>query len=227
MKRILSFLFGFCLILFWLLFSVKIFVFSSGFYQNLYDRINLSETTGISNEDLMSAITTMTDYVQGKRDDMDVIVTWKGETGQAFNEKEQSHMVDVRNLWLNARTVMYVSAAIAVLCAVILFWKAGWDAPAMMARGFFEALVCFAVVIVFFGFWAIVDFTGFWTEFHHVFFTNDLWLLDPNTDFMIVICPEQMFSSLILRIVLCFAGGLAVLSALFVYALKKARIGVV
>ena len=41
-----------------------------------------------------------------------------------------------------------------------------------------------------------------WTRFHTLFFTNDLWLLDPATDFMIVICPESMFSALVVAILL-------------------------
>ena len=36
--------------------------------------------------------------------------------------------------------------------------------------------------------------------FHLLFFTNDLWLLDPATDLLIRICPQSMFAEMGLRI---------------------------
>ena len=54
-----------------------------------------------------------------------------------------------------------------------------------------------------------------------MFFSNDLWLLDPATDFMIVICPENMFSALVTRIVLLFVVVLGVLDGLAYFLLKR------
>ena len=81
-------------------------------------------------------------------------------------------------------------------------------------------------MLVFFGFWIFTDFTSFWTWFHTIFFTNQLWLLDPNTDFMICMLPETIFYKLVLACVIkviCFvalASGLAIY-----YMVKKAPIG--
>ena len=52
--------------------------------------------------------------------------------------------------------------------------------------------------------WILADFTGFWTTFHQLFFTNDLWLLNPATDRMINLFPEAFFSHLVIRILLWF-----------------------
>ena len=51
-----------------------------------------------------------------------------------------------------------------------------------------------------FALWAAIDFNGAFTFFHHLLFTNDLWLLDPRTDLLIRICPSSMFASMGLRI---------------------------
>ena len=58
--------------------------------------------------------------------------------------------------------------------------------------------------LILLGIWILADFTGFWTTFHQLFFTNDLWLLNPATDLMINLFPEAFFSHLVIRILLWF-----------------------
>lgn len=58
----------------------------------------------------------------------------------------------------------------------------------------------------------MADFNGFWTTFHQLFFTNDLWLLNPATDLMINLFPEAFFSHLVIRILLWFLCLLSALS---------------
>ena len=69
-----------------------------------------------------------------------------------------------------------------------------------------------AVLFGFLGMWAATGFDDFWTHFHQLFFDNDLWLMDPATDFMIRICPAGLFEELIGRILLWFVSALTVIS---------------
>ncbi len=48
--------------------------------------------------------------------------------------------------------------------------------------------------------WAAVDFNAFWINFHKLFFTNDLWLLDPAKSVLINMVPSQFFFDLVMRI---------------------------
>ena len=57
--------------------------------------------------------------------------------------------------------------------------------------------------------WALADFNGAFTAFHHMLFTNDLWLLDPATDRMIRMFPEPFFIDIAARIGLRIGGVLA------------------
>ena len=45
----------------------------------------------------------------------------------------------------------------------------------------------------------VSDFTRYFTEFHHIFFNNDLWLFDPATSRLINIVPEAFWSRIALR----------------------------
>ena len=41
--------------------------------------------------------------------------------------------------------------------------------------------------------WAAVDFDSLFILFHKLSFTNDLWLLDPQTDLLIRLMPTEFF----------------------------------
>ena len=62
-----------------------------------------------------------------------------------------------------------------------------------------------------------VDFTRCFTIFHEIFFTNDLWIFDPATDYMIRMLPEGFFADMVARIGGIFLGMLAVLFLLFFF----------
>lgn len=218
---ICSFLSGLCFILGLLICCVGWTVFDHGFYLDLYQDLNLAETAGVSQEDLEDSIFMMTDYVEGKRDDLNGTITWKGQEQPTFNTREITHMKDVRDLWLNASAFRWGALALWLILAAVC-WRldpANWYG--WLASGFLQALLCFAIFLAFLGMWMVVDFTSFWISFHHVFFYNDLWSLNPLTDFMIVICPEEMFSTMIARICTLFAGILAVTGLFSWWVLKK------
>ena len=59
-----------------------------------------------------------------------------------------------------------------------------------------------AIFLVFIITWFLIDFNFFWHTFHQLFFTNDLWLLDPSTDVMIQMLPAPVFEGLIIKIVI-------------------------
>ena len=61
--------------------------------------------------------------------------------------------------------------------------------------------------------WAAVNFDGLFVTFHRAAFRNERWLLNPRTDLLIRLMPEEMFADLGLKGLGAFAAGLAVLFA--------------
>lgn len=215
LNKILSVQFGLFLIVALLLSSVQAVAFNHSFYTELYARINLASRENISVSDLEDSLFMMVDYVTSARDDLEGTIEWHGQVQPTFNTKEKRHMKDVRLLWQRARAVMIVSWILAAAAAILLVLRNGLQGLSLLARGLLSGLVCFAVVLVFFGFWWLIDFTGFWTWFHTLVFPgNSDWLLDPATDFMIVICPEEMFSSMVFQIAARLISALAVFGLL-------------
>ena len=50
------------------------------------------------------------------------------------------------------------------------------------------------------------DFEKYFILFHRIFFTNDLWMLDPTTDNLINIVPEGFFVDMTERILIIFSS---------------------
>jgi integral membrane protein (TIGR01906 family) len=54
-------------------------------------------------------------------------------------------------------------------------------------------------LIVLVGALSAIDFDALWTRFHQVAFRNDLWLLDPRTDYLIMLFPEPFWLAATIR----------------------------
>lgn len=197
--------------------------FDRSFYPKEYAKYNNAEIIGISEEQLMEATDVLLDYIQGKREDMVVKATIFGEEREVFNERETAHMVDVRALYQNAMLVRNLLAGVFVLGVVVLLVLRQKRALIDLAEGIVNACAVFLAIFLAIGFFAYVDFNRFWTCFHQIFFQNDLWLLNPNTDIMIMMVPEGFFYDLVFKIAINFLviAMLVFLGAQFILKQRK------
>lgn len=67
------------------------------------------------------------------------------------------------------------------------------------------------------------DFTKYFVIFHHIFFNNDLWLLDPATDLLINIVPEPFFVDTASYIALVFGISVAVIFGVSRWWLRREK----
>lgn len=197
-------LFGAALIVFLLLSSVDMNCFKESFFAEQYKELHTAQSLGLSQEDLMRSTTTLLDYLKGERDDIDVLIRLNGEEVMAFNERESAHMVDVRDLYQNAMTVRTAALAVWIACVCYALWRKRSRFLALLSEGLLSVSLLFVLLLALLGIWILADFTGFWTTFHHLFFDNDLWLLNPQRDLMINLFPESFFLHLVTKIVLWF-----------------------
>lgn len=184
------------------------------FYEREYAKYNVTESLDMEMEDVMDVTEKMMDYLIGRRPELSVITDVDGQTQDFFNEQDRLHMADVKNLFLGGLTLRWVLlAAAAVLIALLVLLKGDWRR--IIPRAYFIALGIFLAATVLLGGLFASDFTKYFTIFHEIFFTNDLWLFDPATDYMIRMLPEGFFYDMVMRIGGCFLGSLAVLLVIF------------
>lgn len=190
--------------------AVDVCSFDRGFFEKEYEKAGTAESIGMSGEDLMRSTDALLDYLQGERDDIAVEAVIGGSEREVFNEREILHMVDVRALYRGALAARNVMAAGGAVLLALSFLLARGHFRQLCRHGFPYGigltLTLTAVVAV----TAALDFTAFWTAFHEFFFTNDLWLLDPNTSIMINMFPETFFFDLVVRILAVTAAGFVI-----------------
>ncbi|MDF9838545.1 MULTISPECIES: TIGR01906 family membrane protein [unclassified Breznakia] len=206
-----------------LFFSIEMNAFSKNFYKHTNSDLKISESINLSKTDYNKSIATLLDYLHGDRDDIGVEVIYKGDVQEAFNEKEATHMVDVRNLYLDARTICFASIMVIIILGVILYYDRKSEFLEVMSASFIRVSFIFVFLLAFLLLYACIDFTDFWTRFHKLFFTNDLWLLNPRTDLMIRLLPQDLFFSLVIRIVALFTGIYMIFLGFSIWYTKKRK----
>ena len=138
-------------------------------------------------------------YLRGVRQTAQVSVQTAAGERPAFSEDELTHLKDVRGLIRLAqrlRTVALVLIGLAILGYVLLrkplrevFRLVRVDRALVIAAW----MVLIPVVAA--GLWAAIDFEGFFYSAHRLLFTNELWLLDPETDLLLQLMPLPFFTS--------------------------------
>ena len=193
---------------------IDVVSFDRSFYENEYRKNDTVSYTGMSAEDNLRATDTLLDYLQDKRQDIVCVAEVSGTEREVFNERETLHMVDVKALYQNAirvRNGCVIAAVILLVLSVLIKKRSIFS---VLRSGWKNGVILTGVVILFITIWALADFNQFWTNFHLLFFDNDLWLLDPNTSIMINLFPGNFFFDLVIRIIAWVVGIHLVISGI-------------
>ena len=196
--------------------AVSTSVFELNFYTKTQTKHNVAQRMGLSEQELEEATTVALLYTKGYLNDLTYTVERNNESVDVYSTQDKEHMIDVANLYRQAYKVMVAGAGVMLVLAIILFFKRKEVNVFMftdtMNRTSLYTLGGVGILAIF----AYINFNTFWTYFHKVFFSNDLWLMDPATDALVNLFPEQLFSALVFKIIFRFIifFGLANLMAL-------------
>jgi len=203
--KLLSIVCGLMLITSLLLTSVFYECFNTDLYDELYTSLNRAEEIGMSHTDLMMVNANLLDYIMDKRENLNMTAQIKGQEREVFNDKEKEHMVDVKQLYLNAEKLRDILIVTSLLLIAIIFIIRRKISLYTVASGYMIASFVFLIVIALLAAYALLNFNQFWLQFHELLFKNNLWLLDPNTDILIQMVPGEFFYALVKAIFITFA----------------------
>ena len=178
--------------------------------------------TGVDVQEYPGLAEKITSYLAGRGDTFQTTLSVHGQIREGFSEKEITHMQDVRNLFSLCRSVFLFCAIIVI---VLLSLAAFRYRPmlASLARGYIRVSLFIAVLGAALAVWAALDFHTLFTQFHHVFFTNDLWQLNPNQDLLLQLMPTPFFVEYAARIGLYWLAGAALIFASAILYLKRRK----
>jgi integral membrane protein (TIGR01906 family) len=178
--------------------TVNVFTGSIELYKYGFARYNISQVTHISNTQLEEAASMMISYFNGQSNTPQVKVKKNGKEALLYNNKELVHLEDVRKITDIFRVAQVISVILLIITGLLLFFKGsisqlitGLRNGAIISLGFTGVLVA----------WALVDFDSLFYLFHILSFNNDLWILDPSKDYLIMMFPQGFFNDAAMFIV--------------------------
>ena len=177
--------------------------FNMRYWENYQAHFDIVAKTGKSEAEVKSASEDLARYLKTGEDAL---------MEKHFNARECAHMKDVYALFKLGRTLRLVAIGI-VLVAVIR--------KRLTKRTFLFGLYVWDAVILVLGVLITTNFSRAFILFHKLFFTNDLWLLNPETDWMIRLLPESFFAGIALRTAISFLVGLLLTHALTIFRKEK------
>ena len=144
-----------------------------------------------------------------KEEKLSIVTDVDGEHQDFFNEQDRLHLADVRNLFLGGLKLRNYAVILATILMIVLRAKKA-DFRRLVPLGYLQALFVYLILAAILGVAMSIDFTSCFTLFHKLFFTNNLWIFDPETDYMIRMLPEGFFSDMVIRVGVIFIVLLAV-----------------
>ena len=204
LHKVFSVIAGISVLVILLLTSFEIGAYSDyGWYEKEYAKYHVLADLEMEMSDVMQVTKEMMSYLRGNRADLVVPTIVNGEEREFFNDREKAHMLDVKNLfvgglWIRRCAILVLAISFLVLIKI----KADWER--LLPKSFLITIGSFIGVTLAAGVLFMSDFHRYFMIFHELFFTNDLWLLDPDTDLLIRMLPEGFFLDMVIRIGLIF-----------------------
>jgi integral membrane protein (TIGR01906 family) len=191
MNKFVLYLAGVFLSIFMLGSSVSFFSFNHSFYLYEFEKYDIYNEIDMDKNSVNDAASAIINFLSLKENTMDV--SFNGV--RYFNDKELSHMDDVKMIF-SLLIYLTVFSFVFVFIALILSKNKDKFKNVLLGSWYFSG-----ILVIVLGFMVFTDFTKYFIKFHHIFFTNDNWLLDPKTDRLIMMLPEGFFMDMTIGIV--------------------------
>lgn len=194
--------------------SLRWLVSDSGWYRAGFAKHGVSERTGIAPGELGRAADELSRYLLLGRDDIDLTVRIGNQLRPLFNQRELLHMQDVQNLLRGFYTLQAAVAGYTLLyLGTSWLWLRGSYRRALGRKLRWGGALTLGLFGSF-GLLSALNFDDLFLEFHLLSFDNDLWMLDPTKDNLIMMFPQGFWYDSAIRLAL--ATGSQALGALLV-----------
>lgn len=203
--------------------NVRWVALSPDTYREGFAKYGASERTGLSPQQLEEVAQAFIRYFDGPVGSLEPVVVLRGVQRPLFNEREVMHMQDVQTLMqlvfrLGAGAGLYA----ALFALGLVLWRRGAAGRTLGRLFVWGSGVTFGLLVLIGGL-SLVDFSELFVRFHQLSFRNNLWLLDPRRDYLLMLYPEGFWFDVTLRIAALTAGEAFVLGAVGIWLVRRAR----
>lgn len=204
-----------------LLSILQMYAFNANFYLDRFQEYNISAVTKIDMADLKRITTKLLDYLKDKEENLNMKIRVDGQIEEVFGQREKQHMEDVKILFDKGFIVKNTSILLTVGALLVLLKQ---KKKKEILKSFFYASVASLSAMLLLLILMKVDFFKYFTYFHEIFFTNDLWLLNIETDVLIQMLPLEFFIAISTRVVVWFLVLMSIIGGVSYYNLRKSSL---
>lgn len=173
--------------------SLAVTVNSLWLYQYGFDKYDVSQRTGLSQEELGKAARGLVSYFNSGEEYINLTVLKDGEPFQLFNQREILHLKDVKGLiWLDYWVLLGTLVFMLAYASVHLLYDRKRNWPSLLQSTAWGSGLTIALMLAL-GIGSLFGFDQIFYQFHLLSFANDLWQLDPKTDYLIMLFPRGYF----------------------------------
>jgi integral membrane protein (TIGR01906 family) len=219
LKTIAQWLFIICLPALLLTASVSAAANCPWLYKYGFEKYDISRVTGLAPAELDKAAAGLIAYFNNNEEYINIVVEKDGQPFQLFNDREVAHIKDVKGLFRLVYKILLGTGIYALVFAgVCLFW---WREKQRLGKGlFFGGGLTLAIMLVT-GIIIAINFDWFFLQFHLLSFANDFWMLNPATDYLIMMFPQGFWFDAALACAIATAAGAVVLGGPGWWLMKK------
>ncbi|HEX78671.1 MAG TPA: TIGR01906 family membrane protein [Dehalococcoidia bacterium] len=188
---------------------------SKWLYEYGFEKYDVGQTTGLEDSELEKVPDVFINYFNSDEEYIDLIVVKNGESLVLFNEREIAHIKDVKGLIRLDYRILLATGSYVLLYAVISLCWLSEECRRQLAKATVIGSGITLGLIGALGLSAALDFDSFFRQFHLISFSNDLWLLDPSRDYLIMLFPQgfwydtTIFATLAMVGLVIIIGGVA------------------
>ena len=204
-QKVTKWLFMLCIPLFLLTGFIAIALNSQWLYEHSFNTYGVEQTTGIEKAELEKAATQIIRYFNSSEEYLSVTVIKDGADFALFNQKEVAHMKDVKALVrLDYYVLLGTGLFVLLFISLNIFYRRREFYRPLASAIFGGSSITLGLILIL-GIIAVADFNTFFTAFHLLSFANDFWLLDPNTDYLIMLFPGGFWFDCVMYIAVAIA----------------------
>ena len=174
--------------------NTRLVINAPSLYQTGFEKYQIERVTGIEYDQLISASEQIRDYFNNDDIDLIIKVSKHGEVvSSLFNEREIAHMRDVKSLVKGVYVVQWISLFIILLAIAAGYFITKGNKFGTQIRDLGRGGKLTLALTLLVGLLSLVGFERLFLYFHLFSFSNDLWILDPTRDYLLMMFPESFF----------------------------------
>ncbi len=205
LKIIMGFLLSFVI----LGFSIKFVLNFTPLYSYEISNLSIDKEMNMTKEELLENYKTVTSYIESPFIEKLVFPDFP------MSREGEIHFKEVKDIF-NKIDFLFYGSTIALIALILLKRKKKIRDNSYLKLGSYLSLILPAALALPFA----LNFNKAFVIFHKIFFNNDYWIFNPDTDPIILALPEEFFFHCALLILLILVMGF-IISRLLYKILKK------